>query len=70
MPRTPHSRTRPPAPKERPTSLATSGAPLVTPPRPPSDTKGGRPGDIVGFWAFTLLIVLGLIAAARAFLTM
>ena len=67
MPRPPHSRTLPPVPKERPTSLAASG-PLSAP--PPPDTAGSRSGDMVGFWVFTALIALGLVAAVRAFLTM
>jgi len=70
--RTPHSRTRPPAPKERPVTLAASGgAPLAPPTFPgPRQTQGTRPGDLIGFWVFTVLIVLGLIASARAFLVM
>lgn len=68
MPRTPHSRTRPPAPKERPTALAVSGAPRPALGSPPA--RGGGGGDMVGFWVFTALVVLGLIAAARAFVVM
>ena len=77
MPRTPHSRTQPPAPKERPVALAGSAAPrgpapspFVPPLPPPPASETGRRSDMVGFWTFALLIALGLIAAARAFLTM
>ena len=71
MPRTPHSRTRPPAPKERPSSLAISGVPRLAPLAPSGrpETNGGG-GDMIGLWAFAVLIALGLMAAARAFLAM
>lgn len=82
MPRHKH---HPPAPKERPVALAVTGAPRLTPPVPrperapvvptfdgPRQTKAketGR-GDTIGLAVFAVLIVLGLIAAARAFLVM
>lgn len=77
MSRTPHSRTRPPAPKERSTDLSPAGGHLVRPlgpplnPRPESpETRGLHRGDTLGALVFFFLIVLGLIAAARAFLVM
>ena len=70
MSRPPHSRTKPPAPKERPVSLAVGGPPFAPPtfPGPPETT--GRKGDTVAFWVFTALIALGLFAAGRALLVM
>ena len=76
------SSTRPPAPKERPVALAVTGSPTLVP-RPerlpltprfegPPQTRvadAGR-GDMIGFVVFLTLIVLGLIAAARAFMVM
>ena len=71
MSRPPHSRTKPPAPKERPVSLAVGGGAFAPPTFPSSpETSGGGKGDMVGFWAFTALIALGLFAAARALLVM
>lgn len=71
MARTPRSRTRPPQPKERPISLAASAGPSLVPRPPlPSPAPTSEKGDIVGFWVFTALVLLGLVAAARAFIVM
>lgn len=68
MSRTPHSRTQPPAPKERPVSLAVSGSPRLTPASP--EQAEAQTGDMIAFWVFVVLIALGLLAATRAFLMM
>lgn len=62
-------RHQPPAPKERPAILAASAAPHPgTAPRLPSTTRGSRKGDDIGAMIFIVLVVLGLIASARALL--
>lgn len=65
-------RIQPPAPKERPVSLAVSGA--ARPPRPalgPSETGGiTTRGDDIAVTTLLVLIVLGMLAAARAFMVM
>lgn len=58
---------RPPAPNERPVSLATGGAPTLPPPAAPASRRTWRSED-VGVAIFLLLVVLGLLAASRAFL--
>lgn len=66
------SRRRPPAPKERPVSLAGSTPPrpasLIAPPASPLPPAHSRKGDEIGALVFAVLILLGLIAATRAFL--
>ena len=73
MSRTPHSRTRPPAPKEQPASLAVGGSPLAPPttsgPLTSPSTKWAVSGDTFGPLMFIVLIVLGLAAAVYAFWT-
>lgn len=58
---------RPPAPKERPVSLAAS-APRLEPLSPLGPPPTPHRGDDIGAIVFVVLIVLGLIAATRAFL--
>lgn len=63
------ARRQPPAPKERPTVLAASGAPrTVAPPPLGHPARGPRKSDDVGAIVFIVLVTLGLIAATRAFL--
>ena len=69
------ARRLPPAPKERAASLAVSGAPRQVssplPAAPPSVSEPKRRhGDMAGFVVFATLILIGLLASARAFLVM
>lgn len=52
---------QPPTPKERPVVLAGS-------PPPPPPVTGARTPDDYGAIAFIVLVVLGLVAASRAFM--
>lgn len=81
----PNTLNRPPVPKERPVALAVTGppplrtilpraerfpaAPTFPGPRQTKATGTGR-GDMIGLTVFVVLIVLGLIASARALLVM
>lgn len=57
-------RPTPPAPKERAAGAAVSQSPApVAPPPAPSAPSG----NVVGLYVFVALIVLGLLASARAF---
>lgn len=61
----------PPVPKERAVSLATSSAPRTVPTvSVPREARGNRRDDMVGLVVFVVLVVLGLLASARAFLVM
>ena len=61
------ARRLPPAPKERPASLAVSAPPRLAP-----DAAGPsvRRGETVALFVFIGLILLGLVAAGRALLVM
>lgn len=63
---------RPPAPKERPLSLAVSAPPVQArrPPEPPTSAPRVTQGDDVYVLALLVLIALGMVAATLAFVLM